>query len=388
MTFGWEPQQEELFKLAREVAQRELPRRPADPNGNGNGHPAHGQIDRDRWRRCAEFGLQGLCLPTELGGLGLDHQTTARVLEGFGQGTGDMGFVFSACAHLFACAVPICEFGSDELKGSVVPRLASGEWIGANAMTEAEAGSDVSRLQARAERDGDDYVITGDKTFVTNGPVADVAIVYATTDPGLGYMSLSAFVVELDRPGVIRGRPVTKIGLSGSPFGSLYFDGCRVPASQRIGQEGQGSLIFRGSMNAERACLFGAYVGNMQRQLDEVVAYASTRKQFGKPIGKNQAVSHRIADMQLRLEAARLLLYRACWLVDQGEDATFAVSLAKLAVSEAAVSSGLDAIRIHGGAGVVEETAVDQSLRDAIPATIFSGTSDIQREIVANRLGL
>ena len=378
MNFDWTEEQRDLYVLARDVAQRVL-----RPHENG-----HGTLDRERWRACAEFGLQGLCLPHELGGLGLDHQTTAYVLEGFGEGTGDMGFVFSACAHLFACAVPIAEFGNEALRQEIVPRLTSGEWIGANAMTEAEAGSDVSKLQTRAVRDGDDYVLDGAKTFVTNGPVADVAIVYATTDPALGYMSLSAFVVDLDSPGVTRGKPVHKIGLTGSPFGSLYFDNCRVPASRMIGAEGQGSLIFRGSMNAERACLFGAYVGSMQRQLDDVVQYASSRRQFGRAIGKNQAVSHRIADMQLRLDSARLLLYRACWLVDQGQDAMFAVSLAKLAVSEAAVSSGLDAIRIHGGAGVVEETAVDQRLRDAIPATIFSGTSDIQREIVANRLGL
>lgn len=381
MRFDWTTEQRDLFKLASQAARRALPA--ADPLA-----VTHGDLDRGRWQACADFGLQGLCLPTELGGLGLDHRTTAYVLEGVGQGAGDMGFLFSACAHLFACAVPIAEFGSDELKQGVVPRLTSGEWIGANAMTESEAGSDVSRLQTRAVRDGDDYVLEGSKTFVTNGPVADVAIVYATTDPALGYMSLSAFVVELESPGVTRGRPVSKIGLAGSPFGSLYFDDCRVPRSHRIGEEGQGSLIFRSSMSAERACLFGVYVGSMQRQLDEVVEYAASRRQFGKPIGKNQAISHRIADMQLRLDAARLLLYRACWLHDIGEDATVAVSLAKLAVSEAAVSSGLDAIRIHGGAGIVSETAIDQPLRDAIPATIFSGTSDIQREIVANGLGL
>jgi alkylation response protein AidB-like acyl-CoA dehydrogenase len=341
------------------------------------------------WKACASFGLLGLCLPTAYGGMGLDLLTTARTIEGFGAGTEDMGLAFSACAHLFACAAPIATHGTEELRGRMLPRLASGEWVGANAITESEAGSDVFALRARAERDGDSYRLNGSKIYVTNGPVADVAVVYAATNPGAGMLSISAFAVELDLPGVVVGPPLAKTGLSSSPVGSVYFEDCAVPVASRLGGEGQGALVFEASMKLERSCLFAAYLGAMQRQLDEVVEFAESRRQFGRPIGKNQAVSHRVVDMKLRLEAARHLLYYACWAVDCGaRDATLAVALAKLAVSEAAVQSGIDAIQIHGGLGVMAEAGIGRGLHDALPATIFSGTSDMQREIAAAQLGL
>jgi alkylation response protein AidB-like acyl-CoA dehydrogenase len=378
--FAWTREQEDLFRSARDVARHSL-----RPPGRDNGSIA---FDREAWQAAAEFGLLGLCIPADDGGVGLDLLTSARVVEAFGEGGKNMGLVFSACAHLFACCVPIRDFGGDDLRRKVLPRLASGAWTGANAISEAEAGSDVHALRTRAVRDGDVYRLEGTKSYVTNGPVADLAIVYAITDPDAGYLSLSAFAIELGREGASVGQPFHKTGLEGSPIGTLYLDDCAVPVANRLGAEGQGSLIFNGSMQVERAALFGAYLGAMQRQLDEVVAFARTRQQFGRPIGKNQAVSHRIADMKLRLEGARLLLYRACWLLDREEDAMLDVSLAKLATSEAAVQSGLDAIQIHGGLGVVSETGIDRALRDALPATIFSGTSEMQREIVAGRLGL
>jgi alkylation response protein AidB-like acyl-CoA dehydrogenase len=282
----------------------------------------------------------------------------------------------------------IAEHGSAPLKQSFLPRLASGDLVGANAITEAEAGSDVLAIKTRAERSGDDYVLNGVKSYVTNGPVADVLLVYAVTDPALGYFGLSAFVVEKDAPGLVRGKAFDKIGLRSAPTGAVYLDDCRVPASHRVGDEGQGALIFRGSMAWERACLFAGYLGAMQRDLDRTIAFAKERKQFGRPIGKNQAVAHRIADMNLRLESARLLLYRACWLKDRGEEATAAIALAKLAVSEAAVQSGLDTIRIHASLGTSTETGIADGLLNALPSTIFSGTSEIQRDMIAKGLGL
>jgi alkylation response protein AidB-like acyl-CoA dehydrogenase len=255
-------------------------------------------------------------------------------------------------------------------------------------MTEAEAGSDIQRLATRATRDGETYVLDGVKAYVTNGPVADVYLIYATTNPAHGYLGLSAFLVARDTPGLRIGKPLAKVGLESSPTGSLYLDECRIPVESRLGDEGAGTKIFQRAMAWERACLFGIYVGAMQRELALCVEHASSRRQFGKAIGKFQAVSHRIADMQLRLEAARLLLYRACWLHDEGQDAGIAICLAKLAVSEAAVQSGLDAIALHGGLGIVSESGVEAGLRDSLASTVFSGTSDIQRNLIARRLGL
>jgi len=375
--FGWAPHQQDLFDRSLEFARRRL-----EPGAS------HERFERERWDACAEFGLMGLALPAEVGGSGLDALTTARVLEAMGQGTADLGLLFSAGAHLFACARPLLEHGSAELRQRWLPALASGAAIGANAMTEPGAGSDTQRLATRAVRDGDAYVLDGDKSYVTNAPVADLLLVYATTEPAHGYLGISAFAVPRDTPGLRVGEPMDKVGLRSSPVASVYLEGCRVPASHRVGDEGAGSKVFAASMAWERACLFGLYLGAMQRQLDAVIAHARARTQFRRPIGKFQAVGHRIADMQLRLESARLLLHRACWLHDQSADATLAISLAKLAVSEAAVQSGLDAIQLHGGLGVVTDAGVERGLRDALASTVFSGTSEIQRNLVARALGL
>lgn len=381
MDFGWTGEQQELHRGALEFGEGRLRRaaaeRAADPDRW-----------REDWRACGEGGFLGLCASAEHGGLGLDFLTTAHAIEGLARGCRDTGLVFAACAHLFACVHPIDRFASEELRRRHLPALTSGEHVGAAAASEPEAGSDVYAMATTAVRDGDAWVLSGEKSWVTNGPVADVYLVYAATNPQHGYFGLSAFLVERDTPGLDVGRPLDKHGLTGAPLCSIHLAGCRVPHERMVGAEGQGGRIFAASMQAERTCLFASYLGVMDRQLAETIEYARARRQFGRPIADNQAVSHRIADMRLRLDAARLLLYRACWLADRGEEAALETSLAKIAVSEAAVRSGIDAVRVHGAAGVVRETGVEDALQDALPATIFSGTSDMQREIVASRLGL
>jgi len=230
--------------------------------------------------------------------------------------------------------------------------------------------------------------LTGTKSYASNGPIADLLIVYASTNPAHGYLGITAFIVKRNAQGLTIGEPFSKMGLTSTPACQVYLNECRVPATNRLGREGQGAHIFKRSMQWERACLFASYVGMMERQLEQATAYAQERRQFGKSIGKNQAIAHRLANMKLRLDASRLLLYRACWLLDQGKDATLAISLAKLAVSEAAIQGGLDAIQIHGAIGFGCESGIERMLRDAIPGTIFSGTSEIQRDIIANELGL
>jgi L-prolyl-PCP dehydrogenase len=378
MDFSWSEQQRELYDGALAFA-RSLGSSPAR-----SGHALG--FDRDLWERCAEFGLTGLSVPIAGGGVGLDAVTTARVVEAFGRGMRDSGLLFSVSAHLFAVTMPVVEYADWELQRDVVPDLAAGRRIGANAISEPGAGSDTSRLATVAVRKGDEYVLSGDKSYVTNGPVADEYLVYATTNPRAGYLGQSAFLVSSATPGLEVSAAYPKTGLTGSALGALRLNECRVPALRRLGREGQAAQIFARSMAWERACLFAAFVGAMEDSLERCVEYACGRAQHGRPIVSHQAVSHRMAEMKRRLEAARLLLYRACWTHDQGQDATLEIALAKLAISEAAVESGLDAIRIHGGLGYMKESGIDRYLLDAVGSTIFSGTSDIQRELIVRDL--
>lgn len=381
MEFSWTKEQQELYNNILLFSKTEL-------NNNIGQREKEHFFPLNEWKLCGKMGLLGLSVPDSYGGIGLNTLTTARVLEAFGYGCQDTGLVFSASAHLFACLMPIVEYGQHKLKQEILPKLSSGEWIGANAITESESGSDVFSMRTKATQQGDYYVLSGTKTYVTNGPVADIFLIYATTNPAYGHMGITGFVVDKQTKGLTVGKAFEKMGLTTSPICPIYLDDCRVPSENIIGSEGQGAEIFKKSMQWERSCLFAGYIGAMQRQLDLVVNYAKERKQFRKPIGKNQAISHRIANMKLRLESARLLLYRACWLMDQGKDAVLEVSMAKLAISEAAIDSGLDAIQIFGGNGFMTENHIERELRNAIPSTIFSGTSEIQRDLIANKLGL
>jgi alkylation response protein AidB-like acyl-CoA dehydrogenase len=379
MNFSWTSEQQELYDRALVFARERL-----EPIAASRRASAF----RDALRACGDFGVLGLCVPQDLGGMGLGALDTARVFEALGRGCSDGGVVFGAAAHLFACVMPIVEYAADRLKRGVVPRLVSGAAIGANAITEAEAGSDVFAMKSRVVRDGDHYVMTGTKSYVTNGPDADVFVTYGTLDPAHGHLGVVGFVVERSMLGITVGAPFEKIGLHSAPISSVYFEACRIPATHRLGGENQGAQVFTRSMHWERACLFGMYLGIMERQLERSIAYLKERRQFGKPLSRQQALAHRIADMKLRLEGARLLLYRACWKIDQGEDATLEIGLSKLATSESAVQSSLDAIQLHGGNGVIEEMGIARMLRDAVPSTIFSGTSEIQRNIIAQAMGL
>lgn len=353
------------------------------------GGEADGRFSRAQWREAARLGLTGLCLPTGYGGGGLGALDTALCLEAFGRGCRDTGLVFAVCAHLLACAVPIRDFGAAQTRERLLPGLAAGDLIAANAITEDDAGSDTGHLGVTARRDGDDYVIDGEKSFASNAPAADVLVTYATTSPGAGFLGTSAFAVPSGTPGVGVSEPLAKMGLASCPAGRVSFRECRVPATCRLGEEGQGSAVFARSMAWERACLFAAYVGVMDDQLERCIAHARLRRQFGRPIGRFQAVSHRIAEMKQRLESARLLLYRASWSIDQDPDAhRAAVALGKVAVSEAVVSNSLDAIQIFGGAGYLAGPGIERYLRDSVPTTLFSGTTEIQREIIAREAGL
>ena len=299
MDFAWLPAQQELYEHVLAYAR--------DTWGDALAEATWTRAD---WARLGEFGLLGLCIPVEYGGMGLDALTTARCMEALGQGCRDMGLVFSAGAHLFAGCMPLVEHGSEALKRELLPALADGRRVAANAITEAEAGSDVFALRTTAELDGDHYVLNGAKSYVTNGPVADLFLVYTTEDPSHGFMGVSAFAVDRDTPGLRVGAPFETAGLRSSPISPVYLEDCRVPASRMVGGPGRGASVFTGSMLWERSCLFAAYLGAMERQVEATMRHAKERHQFQRPLSKHQAVSHRIVDMVHRLESARLLLYR------------------------------------------------------------------------------
>jgi len=346
------------------------------------------RFDRDGWRACAEFGVLGMPVPAEYGGLGLGLTDLIAVMEGLGYGTKDSGLLFSLNAHLWTTTIPLLAYGTEEQKRHFLPRLCSGEWIGANAATEPDSGSDVFAMRTRAERDGDDYVLTGTKMFVTNAPVADLFSVYATVDPALGATGVTAFLVESGTAGLSIPRPLNKMGLRTSPMAEVVLDGWRVPASRRLGREGRGAAVFDCSMEWERGCILTSFLGAMRRMLEECVRYARERKQFGQAIGKYQSVANRIVDMKVRLETCRPLVYRIGRLKDRGEDARLAASVAKLHVSECFVASSLDAMRTFGSYGYMTEQELEREMRDGLGGLFYSGTSDIQRNIIARGLGL
>jgi alkylation response protein AidB-like acyl-CoA dehydrogenase len=349
---------------------------------------AAGTFDRRLWDEAAAFGLAGLPIPEEWGGSGLDAVETMQVVEALGKGCEDGGLVFSLCAHMFASAVPIWRSRSAEHRERYLRDLAAGRLLCANGTTEPEAGSDVYAMRSTARRDGGGYVLEGSKCFVTNAPVADLFLIYASTDRTRGLFGVSAFLIPRDTPGLRVVPEHAKTGLRTSPWGTIYLDECRVPESARLGPEGSGAALFGESMIWERGCLFAYYVGAMERTLERCLEHARSRVQFGHRIGEFQHVSGKLVDMKLRLEAGRLLLYRAGELHRAGKRCDEAVALSKLWISEAALQSGLDAVQIFGGTGMVTDAGVDALLRDAVPARVFSGTSEMQRAIIARTMGL
>jgi alkylation response protein AidB-like acyl-CoA dehydrogenase len=367
----------QVTEFARTLSDPELVRRDAE-----------GEFPWEAWRRCAEFGIQGLPVPEEFGGLGAPPSTIVLALEALGYGCCDNGLLFSLNAQMWACELPLVRFGTEEQKRRYLPGLCDGTLVAAHGMTEPESGSDAFALQTLAVREGDRYVLTGSKTFVTNGPIADLFLVFATLDPSRGFAGLTAFLLERDTPGLSVGAPLHKLGLRTSPMSELFLDGCAVGADRLLGRPGAGMAVFNTAMEWERGLILACAVGTMRRQLERCIAYAKERKQFGRPIGKYQAVSHAIVDMKVRLETARLLLHRLGSLLDRGKAKPIDSALTKLYVSECFVQSSLDALQIHGGYGYMSEYELERDLRDAIGGRIYSGTSAIQRNIVATHLGL
>ena len=374
-------EQRSLKQSVAEFARNEL-------NGDLDRRDHEASFPREAWVKCARLGLQGLPVPADYGGVDASATTITAALEGLGYGCADNGLIFSLGAQMWACELPLVHFGTEEQKRRYLPAMCDGSLIAAHAMTEPESGSDAFSLKTTATATDGGWLLNGSKTFASNAPESDVFIVFATTDRRLGFAGLCAFVVDRDTPGLDVGRPFSKMGLRTSHLSELFFSDCRVPAANLLGKAGAGMVIFNRSMLWERSLILAPAVGTMRRQLERCLAYGREREQFGRPIGEFQAISHRLADMKLRLETSHLMLYRMATLLDDGSATDLDAALTKLHLSECLVQSSLDALQIHGGYGYVTESGIERDVRDALAGRIYSGTSEMQRNLIATHLGM
>jgi alkylation response protein AidB-like acyl-CoA dehydrogenase len=381
MDFSLSAEQQAIKKLVIQFATEEL-------NDGLIERDRQGIFDRALWRKCGQFGIQGLNIPKEYGGKGEDLLTTLVAMEALGYGCRDNGMTFALNSQMWSLQPTLLHFASENQKQRYLPSLCRGDTIGCYAITEPEFGSDAYSIQTRAEKCDGGYLLNGSKMLVTFAPVADFALVFATTSPERGKWGLSSFLIDKGTEGFEATPVEEKMGLRTVPIGRLIFNNCFVPEENRVGPEGAGASIFNSSQEWERICILASQVGAMEAQLEKSIAYARQRQQFGQQIGKFQSISNRIAEMKLRLEASRLLMYRAAWLKQLGKPVMLDAALANLYLGEAFVESSLDAIRIHGGRGYLTEFEVERDLRDAVGGTLYGGTSDIQRNIIARLLGL
>ncbi|MFC1966642.1 acyl-CoA dehydrogenase family protein [Chloroflexota bacterium] len=351
--------------------------------------PVADELDRrqefawDNFKAMAELGLTGLGIPSEYGGSGGDELSVAIAVE-------EIGWACAATAdildtHLCLCTSPIYNYANEEQRKKFVPPLANGEKVGAFAITEPEAGSDISTIQATAVRDGDSYILNGTKVFMTNGDVASTAIVFANI-PELGKRGMTAFIVEDGMPGFTKGKKYDKLGMRAATNADFVFDDCRVPAGNRLGEEGQGMRICLSILDHGRIGIAAQTIGITRAVLDKSIEYSKQRIQFGVPISQNQAISWMLADMATQVEAARLLTHKAAFLADRGEPFTVYAAMAKLIASELCMSASTQGIQIHGGYGYMMDSPMQRYFRDAKLTTIYEGTSEVQRMVISRSL--
>ncbi|MEM7415896.1 MAG: acyl-CoA dehydrogenase family protein [Gemmatimonadota bacterium] len=381
MDFAWSDAQRHQYSAVARFASEELDPGAADRD-------AAGEFDHDLWRASADFGVLGWAVPEEFGGAGYDFLTTAFLMEALGYGCSDNGLTFALGAQMWGVQTALLHFGSDEQQDAFLRPSVRGDLVIAYAITEEGSGSDAFGLGATAVRDGDHYVLDGEKTLITFAPIAGAAIVFAKTDPAAGRWGISAFLVNAETPGYTAHPMDEKMGLRTVPFGRITLTDCRVPAEALLGKEGAGASIFSFSQGWERSLVLAPQLGAMKRLLDACVDVARTRSRAGVTVGKHQAVSHKVADMRLNLEMAQLLLYKTAWLQQNDRPNLMEAAMTKTFLSEAYVQASLDAIAIHGGEGYKTASGIERNLRDSIGATIYGGTVDIQRNIIAGLLGL
>lgn len=376
MELRFTEEQEMMRQMVRDFAKTEI-----DPFVE---RMEQGEFPRGILKKMGELGLMGTTAPESLGGSEMDFTSYIIAINELSKVSAVVGVILSV--HTSVGTNPILYFGNEAQKQKYVPKLASGEYLGAFCLTEPSAGSDAGSLKSRAVKEGDNYIINGAKVFITNGGEADVYIVFASTNPELGSRGISAFIVEKETPGLIIGKDEHKMGLHGSRTLQLTFENMVVPAENLLGAEGDGFKIAMSNLDVGRIGIAAQALGIAEAALEAATNYAKERVQFGKPIVANQGVGFKLADMATAVEAARLLVFRAANLRTQGLPCGKEASMAKLFASKTAVDVAIDAVQIFGGYGYTEDYPVERYFRDAKVTEIYEGTSEIQRMVIGKHL--
>lgn len=339
------------------------------------------EFSMEMWKKVSDFGLLGITIDEEYGGLAESYETAAIVFEALGYGCMNNGFVFVINNHIWVAQNLIYLYGTKDLKEKYLHQMVAGTRIGSIAITEAESGSDALSMTTSAVEQEDCYLLNGTKMFISNGPISDIFIVFAVTrkEP---VVKLSAFVVERQFEGVTTGENIEKMGLGACPTSELILKDVRIPKENLLGNLNGGSNIMMGALEWERCFEFAPHIGVMQRVMEECLKQANGRKQFGKPIGENQAVSHKIAEMEVAIEMARLMLYQIVWLKDRKKSAYLQTSVFKVFVSENYIKTCRDALQIFGAYGYSKEYNLERELRDALASSIHSGTNEMQKNTI------
>ncbi|WP_085506287.1 acyl-CoA dehydrogenase [Thalassobacillus devorans] len=377
MNFQLTEEQEMLRKMVRDFAKNEVEPTAAERDEEE-------RFDREIFDKMAELGLTGIPWPEEYNGIGSDFVSYVIAVEELSRVCASTGVTLSA--HISLASWPIYKFGNEDQKKTFLAQLASGEKLGAYALSEPGAGSDVSSMRTQAKLDGEHYVLNGSKVWITNGGVADIYIVFAKTDPDAGSRGISAFIVEKGTPGFTFGKKEKKLGIRSSPTTELIFEDCKVPKENLLGEEGKGFKIAMMTLDGGRNGIAAQAVGIAQGALDASVGYAKEREQFGKPIAQNQGVSFKLADMATEVEAARLLTYQAAYLESEGKPYAKASAMAKLYAGDAAMRITVEAVQVYGGYGYTKDYPVERYMRDAKITQIYEGTNEIQRLVIGRML--
>jgi alkylation response protein AidB-like acyl-CoA dehydrogenase len=377
MDFGLTEDQHRLRKTLREFTEAEIKPHVMEWDESQ-------KFPLDVFRKLGQMGVLGAVFPEELGGSGYSYVDYAIVMEELARV--DASIALSVAAHVSLCTNHIFIAANEEQKQRYIPKLASGEWIGAWSLTEPEAGSDAGQTRTSAVRDGDGWVINGSKTFTTNAHIADVDVVMAVTDRAASSHGISAFILEKGTPGFRVGKKENKLGMRCSPTGEVIFTNCRLPASQLCGKPGEGFIDSLRILDGGRISIAALSVGIAQGAYEAALKYSKHRKQFSRFISEFQAIQHKLADMATDIDASRLLTLRAAWLKDSGAPVNKESAMAKLFASETAVRVTNEAVQIHGGYGFIKDYPVEKFFRDAKLCTIGEGTSEIQRLVIARQL--